>query len=193
MRPDNPVVSSQEVVVVGAGIGGLAAAVLAARSGLKVEVIEAQPHPGGLLAPVDFGGLPCDRGSHRVHPNAHPLLKELTEDAGWTLKPRNGRLVFGGRLLPYPPTPARFLQGLGFGAAAQMALGWLTRPGALRRTLDWEVSRMDAQSDQGFESFVRARVGGPAYELFYRPYAVKVWGGDPAMLSQSVAKQRVST
>ena len=193
MTGNKPHGSIREVVVVGAGIGGLAAAVLAARAGFQVEVIEAQPHPGGLLAPIEFGALPCDRGSHRVHPDAHPLLRELTKDAGWVLRPRNGRLVFGGRLLPYPPTPARFLQGLGFSAAAHMALGWLTRPGALRRTLSWESSRADSREDKGFQAFVKSRVGEPAYELFYRPYAVKVWGGEPSQLSQSVAKQRVST
>ena len=38
-----------------------------------------------------------------------------------------------------------------------------------------------------------ARVGGPAYEAFYRPYAEKVWGIDPTELSQTVAKKRLST
>ena len=179
--------------VVGAGIGGLAAAVLLARSGTQVEVIEASDEAGGLIAPIHFDGLPCDRGSHRIHPSAHPLLQELTAQAQWRTRPRQGRLVLGGRLLPYPPDPVSFLSGLGVKDSARMAIGWLRRPEMLRHVSRWEAERTDESDDEGFEAFVLARVGRAAYERFYQPYATKVWGVDPQTLSRSVAKQRVST
>lgn len=181
------------VNIVGAGIAGLSAALLAARSGFTVDVFERNPHAGGLLHPIEFDGLMCDQGSHRVHPQSHPLLRELTQQAGWQKRPRRGRLVLGGRLIPYPPTPLRFLQGLGMKTSALMAMGWVTRPRRLKRVLRWEDDRRSHREDEGFESFVRGRVGHAAYECFYKPYAVKVWGGDPNQLSQTVAKQRVST
>ncbi len=50
------------VIVVGAGVGGLAAAVALAAQGLPVRVIERDSAPGGKLRPVHIGGLPLDAG-----------------------------------------------------------------------------------------------------------------------------------
>ncbi|MEW5853133.1 MAG: FAD-dependent oxidoreductase [Myxococcota bacterium] len=184
---------AEGVMVVGAGVAGLSAAVLLARRGVEVEVWEAADAPGGLLAPVRFSGHDCDRGSHRVHPAAHPLLLELTRAAAWTERPREGRLVLGGRQIRYPIHPLGFLRGLGVGAAVDMGLGYLLRRAQRDRYRRWEQERGVAErSDRGFEAFVVERVGWGAYRRFYRPYAVKVWGEEPRFISQSVAKQRVS-
>lgn len=186
-RPDS-------VLVAGAGITGLSAALLLARRGIDVEIWEAGEEPGGILSPVDFQGLECDRGSHRVHPESHPLLRELTSEEDWEERPRNGKLVLNGRHIPYPIDPISFLRGLGWSAAVDMGMGWLTRPGVFERFLNWEEARQETPvDDKGFERFVVERVGESAYRRFYRPYVEKVWGEDPSDISQSVAKQRVST
>ena len=56
----------------------------------------------------------------------------------------------------------------------------------------WERRRLDDR-DEGFATFVRRQAGEAAYEQFYRPYAAKVWGVDPELLSQTCAKQRLSS
>ena len=184
----------EKYLVVGAGISGLSAAVFLAQAGKSVELWEQKTESGGLLAPIRFQGVPCDRGSHRVHPESHPLLRELTDAENWLRQPRNGMLLLGGRQVPYPPSPISFLRGIGIYAAAHMGVGFLTRPARRRSFRNWEEQRGQVSSlDIGFEEFVIARVGRPAYERFYRPYVEKVWGIDPRNISQSVAKQRVST
>lgn len=50
------------VIVIGAGIGGLAAAVALAAQGQAVRVIERDAVPGGKLRPVHIGGLALDAG-----------------------------------------------------------------------------------------------------------------------------------
>ncbi len=48
LRPD--LKDSYDVVVIGAGIGGLTAAALLSKAGLSVCVLEKEPHAGGYLA-----------------------------------------------------------------------------------------------------------------------------------------------
>jgi phytoene dehydrogenase-like protein len=60
-----------DVTVVGSGPNGLAAAVICARAGLKVQVVEAQPTPGGgarTLPDPEFGAV-----SHDVCSANHPM------------------------------------------------------------------------------------------------------------------------
>jgi hypothetical protein len=183
----------QPVLVVGAGITGLSAAWLLRRQGYTVEVRDSKPQAGGLLAPIEFRGLPCDKGSHRIHPQAHPLLLELTQGANWERKDRRGILVLGGQHMTYPLQMIDFLQGLGAKTAAHMAATFLLKPGARRGFRQWESDRSDVSRDIGFEQFVIARVGQRAYTQFYAPYVEKVWGLSPNEISQTVAKSRVST
>lgn len=184
----------RRAVVGGAGVAGLSAAVLLARRGWEVEVWEVAGAPGGLLRPRTFRGVPCDLGSHRLHPDAlgDPLLRELCARVGLLRRPRRGRIVLGDQRIPYPLTPLGLARGLGLRRAASLAGGWLARPGALSA---WERDRADLSGlgDVGFESFVTSRVGHAAYDGFYRPYAEKVWGLAPDRLSQTVAKARLSS
>lgn len=60
-----------DITVVGSGPNGLAAAVICARAGLSVQVIEAQPTPGGgarTLGDPEFAGV-----SHDICSAVHPL------------------------------------------------------------------------------------------------------------------------
>ena len=174
-------------LVIGSGISGLSAAILLARAQKKVHVWEASREHGGMLAPVVFQGVMCDRGSHRVHPESHPLLRSLTEREEWLERPRKGSLILGGRQIPYPPSPKSFLQGLGLKRSLSMAWGLLTRPNRLRSFRSWEKDRSRIPyKDEGFESFVVQRVGHAAYSGFYRPYVEKVWGLPPCDISQTV-------
>lgn len=50
------------IVIVGAGIGGLAAALDLSRAGLDVLVVEAQATPGGKIRQLDIGGRLIDAG-----------------------------------------------------------------------------------------------------------------------------------
>ncbi len=52
------------VIVIGAGMGGLAAAIRLARSGFSVRVLEARPEPGGLAAGVRYEDFSFDAGPY---------------------------------------------------------------------------------------------------------------------------------
>ena len=50
------------VVVIGAGMGGLAAAIRLAAAGASVTLIEAQPKPGGKMRTLPSPAEPVDAG-----------------------------------------------------------------------------------------------------------------------------------
>ena len=206
----------REVLVVGGGVSGLYAALLVARRGLRVRVLERGPRPGGLAGREVFRGIPCDLGSHRLHAEAleQPLFRELHAHEPLLERPRRGVLLLGDRRVPYPPSAAAMVRALGPRASLAMGVGLVTssarrrawarwdgdRAGALAprrdprpRSLEREGSARDPATDVGFERFVTERVGEAAYRAFYAPYAEKVWGLPPAELSQTVAKKRVSS
>ena len=96
---------SQDLVVLGAGPAGLAAAWRAARRGLKVTLLERAERVGGLAGSFDVAGFRVDHGSHRLHPSTPaPLISDLRGLLGPDLqsRPRNGRLRIAGRWVGFP-------------------------------------------------------------------------------------------
>ena len=68
------------VVVVGAGIAGLAAASRLRRAGIPCVVLEARDRVGGRLHTVDLAGVPVDLGGSWIHhPIGNPLSKFCDE------------------------------------------------------------------------------------------------------------------
>lgn len=55
-------ITAQHVVIIGAGIGGLAAATALSAAGLRVTVVERAPTPGGKLRTLVVGGQEIDAG-----------------------------------------------------------------------------------------------------------------------------------
>ena len=86
-----------DVTVVGSGPNGLAAAVICARAGLAVRVVEAQPTPGGgarTLPDPEFPGV-----LHDICSAVHPLALASPFFAEFDLPARGVRLVGPGGLL----------------------------------------------------------------------------------------------
>ena len=98
--------SSVDVTVVGSGPNGLAAAVICARAGLSVRVIEAQPTAGGgarTLPDPEFSGV-----SHDICSAVHPLALASPFFSAFDLRSRGVALTspevsYGN---PLPDRPA---------------------------------------------------------------------------------------
>jgi phytoene desaturase len=83
LRNGNREHSPKRVVIVGAGPGGLATAMLLARSGIQVTVVEKSVRVGGRTATLEQDGYKFDIGpTFFLYPR---VLKEIFADAGYDL------------------------------------------------------------------------------------------------------------
>ena len=54
--------AGQKIIVIGAGMGGLSAAIRLAAAGMQVTLVEAQSYPGGKMRSLASGAGPIDAG-----------------------------------------------------------------------------------------------------------------------------------
>lgn len=129
------------IAVVGAGPGGLAAAMLLAASGLPVRIYEAMPEVGGRSSRVDLGGgFAADRGpTFFLMPY---VLEEVFRAAGERLSDH----VHLTRLEPM----YRLVVGSG-GARPPTVLETTQDLGEMRR----RIARLDERDAEAFGAFIR--------------------------------------
>ena len=84
--------SECEVVVIGAGMAGLAAARVLAEAGLRVVVLEAQERVGGRIKTARNGDAVIELGAEFVH-GRPPELWALLEEAGLETYERTGEFL----------------------------------------------------------------------------------------------------
>ena len=123
--------------VLGAGPAGLGAALLLARRGHDVTVLERAAEPGGLAASFAVAGVRVDHGSHRLHPSCPPeILEVLRAELGNDLQQRrrHGRIRLARRWIGFPPGATDLARRLPPRLTARLARDAVTIP--VRRPRD---------------------------------------------------------
>lgn len=108
-----------DVIVVGAGLGGMTAASLLAKRGLTVLMIDRQTRPGGSCTSFRRGGVTYDVGTAMLYGFGRRgfrpfrfLMNELEEPIDVIAHPTLARMTFEGEPITFWPDVERFLQEL---------------------------------------------------------------------------------
>jgi protoporphyrinogen/coproporphyrinogen III oxidase len=177
---------THDVVVIGGGISGLAAARALQRGGADVLVLEASGQVGGnLRTERTADGLLLESGPNTLNVADPALLRHFEEEglAEKVVTPseaaRKRYVVFRGRPTALPLSPPAILTSPLLSAGGKVRLaGEVFRPAGG----DPEESVMD---------FVSRRLGREPAERILDPFVSGIYAGDPAKLSVRAAFPRL--
>jgi protoporphyrinogen oxidase len=189
---------SKHCVILGGGLAGLACGYEMAKAGLRVTLLEREPHVGGMASSFEEGdrataGEPdsdywChDFGPHRFHTDEKELLRHVEEILGdnKTWKKRLSRIFLFGEFYDYPLELSNVLR----------KMSWIRIAGILSdyvwvRILD-TLNMVDYQ-DRNFKEWVERRFGRTLADIFFVQYTEKTWGIPATEISAVWASQRIS-
>jgi phytoene dehydrogenase-like protein len=176
--------NSTEVLVIGAGLAGLNAAIACESAGLHVAVIEASDRPGGRVTSDAIDGFICDRGFQLIN-SQYPALKELNvmKDVDFIEAPRVIEVALGeSRHAIGDPRRAPL-------TALDKSTGSIPEKIALLRFIA-SKPRKDISVGQAL------RITGSTYDRVLRPFLEGVFLTDPdnvdARYGHSIIKSFVS-
>ena len=177
---------SPDVVVVGAGLSGLAAAVSLQQAGAQVQVIEAAEAPGGMVASAWCDGFLVERGPATMTTPGAAVMELLEVSGVWNRRieaapaARRRWVVHRGGLAEVPRSPGEFLRS-----------GLLSGRGKLRFLSEALVPRRPATSERSYAALVRRRFGTEALAVLGDAFQAGIYAGDPGTLSAEHAFPRL--
>ncbi len=173
------------VVVLGAGLAGLAASYELSRRGLRVTLLEREARVGGMAASWRKGPFWLEFGPHRFHTNDPELEAYVTDvlDGAVVRRQRLSRIYLRERFFRYPLEVGDVVSNLDTRVLVAALRDYVaSRARELVRPLP----------DAHFENWVLKRFGRTLYELFFEAYTSKAWGMPCTEISADWAAQRIS-
>lgn len=155
-------VKNGKIVIVGAGIAGLALAYRLLRSGREVLLIERESKVGGLAKSFEYDGFVFDIGPHRFHtddPEVMDFILEILGDDYLTIARKSGVWMFD-RYFEWP---------LALSSLFQMPPSVLFKVGR-------DMLTKSKGSGVNFEDYIIRKYGETLYRIFFKPYTEKFLG-----------------
>jgi protoporphyrinogen/coproporphyrinogen III oxidase len=179
-----PAPAAYPVIVIGAGISGLACAYRLQQAGISVRVLEAGSRPGGAIATKEKDGFRFELGPQSFL-STEPLAALIDalglKDQLLHANPRAPRyILLGGQLVAAPLAPPSLL------ATPLLSAGTKWR-------LVTEIARHSKPpaDDESIAAFVRRKFGDELLNRLVAPFVSGVYAGDPERLSLRAAFPRM--
>ncbi len=178
------------VIVIGAGITGLAAAYELSSRGVPFQLLEASPRAGGLIHTEHVDGFTVEAGPDSILAQK-PAAIELCEALGLgprlisTTPPRTAFVLKNGRLHPLPSPSILGIPTTWRGIAKYDLLSPVARA---RLAIETVIPRRPRQGtgsrdDESVGAFFRRRFGAAAVDLIAEPLLGGIHAGDIESLS----------
>jgi len=173
------------IVVLGAGLAGLATAFELVKAGHQVTLIEKEDFFGGMACSWKTGPYWLDHGPHRFHSRDKGLIDHLYEilDNDVVIRDRLSRIYMQGKFFDYPLKAQNIIQNM----------PKLLLVKALRDYVWIRLYQIVKPiPDDNFENWTVKRFGRTLYEMFFGTYTAKAWKMPCTEISADWASQRIS-
>lgn len=173
--------SSPQVVIIGGGPAGLAAAYELVKQGIRPIVLEKADKVGGLARTETYKGFRFDMGGHRFFTKSQEVKKMWDEVLGddFLVRPRLSRIYYHSKFFYYPLRLLNVLINLGLWETARIVLSFIR----------WQL--FPYRREETFEQWVTNRFGRRLFLAFFKTYTEKVWGISCSELKADWAAQRI--
>ncbi|MFF4572851.1 protoporphyrinogen oxidase [Streptomyces sp. NPDC001410] len=181
-----PPTGTERVVVIGAGIAGLAAAHRLLERGARVTVLEASGRVGGKLLPGEIAGVRVDLGAESMlarRPEAVALAREVgLADRLQPPATATASIWTRGALRPMPKGHV-----MGVPGTANALAGVLSDEGLARIERDAALPRTEVGDDVAVGEYVAQRLGREVVDRLVEPLLGGVYAGDAYRISMRSA------
>ena len=182
-----------DVVIIGGGIAGLAAAWELAQRGRRPLVLERQAQPGGVVRTETIDGFVIDGGPDALliqKPAALTLCRELGlgDRLFPTLTPRTAYILKHGRLIPLPEAS---VLGIPTKVAPFVTTPLFSWRGKARMGLELVIPPRRDDGDESIGGFMRRRFGTEAVTYLAEPLLAGIHAGDVNRLSMRASFPRL--
>ncbi|MFJ8715694.1 protoporphyrinogen oxidase [Streptomyces violaceus] len=175
-----------QVIVIGAGIAGLAAAHRLLERGARVTVLEASDRVGGKLLPGEIAGARVDLGAESMlarRPEAVALAREVgLADRLQRPATATASIWTRGALRPMPKGHV-----MGVPGTAAALSGLLSDEGLARIERDAGLPRTEVGDDVAVGEYVAQRLGREVVDRLVEPLLGGVYAGDAYRISMRSA------
>lgn len=177
---------SRRIVILGAGVAGMRAAVEALQRGYEAILVDKSPEPGGMARSHRRGEFVFDHGPHGFFSDQEWLIDEfleLMEDhGGYNWLTKWSQIHYRNEYFNFPLR----IQDVA------SKLNPLTTVGAGLSFLWSRVKRrVTGREPANAEEYLVEQFGRVLYDAFFGPYTRKVWDVDPKHLDADFTRDRV--
>jgi len=175
---------TNEVVILGAGLAGLAAGHALSSSGTDILIIEGDKTVGGLAKTLNYCGFSFDLGGHRFktnNPKIEQFVRQLLKNELLVVS-RSSKILLRDKYFDYPLKPLNAISGFGILTVSRIMLDYAVEqlrqrfmPGQIVSLEDWVVRHF----------------GRTLFDIYFREYSEKVWGIDCNRICMEWVEQRI--
>jgi protoporphyrinogen oxidase len=161
----------KQIIILGAGISGLASAWRLSEQGFKVDVFESSSSVGGLAGTMRQNGYCLDTGPHSFFSDDQKIVETVCGlmDNKMQSNPRKVKFFYKGKYMDYPLCAQGVLLQMGFGSGLR-ALGSF-----LKNKIFAHKNNLVAGEDETVQAWAIANFGEYLYQTFFKPYTEQFW------------------
>lgn len=172
------------ILIIGAGYCGLAAAIELAQNNVNVKIIESTEYAGGLSRTINFNGLKFELGPHIYFDKDNEVNDFWKKFAGNKFKSyiRNNRIFYNGKFIKSPLNPIDALIKLGAKKVTELLFSFA------KAKILYKNKKINSAEDWVIYNF-----GEGLYQTFFKVYNEKIWGIPCSEISADWSGQRIKS